>query len=173
MDGVAAGKPLEIRYGLVLRAEFVGAGKDSGPMRDLYFKILPKGTCSIAGCLVGFPVLDVRPYGLGHSVQYTTHCFEELGVALPRLELDRRSEYFSAMSVYLDTDGERCSALAEKPGALPRDHCRLLRERASEIDAAAFPCAVADCGACLLQPFEEALVPAVWDRPSRKGPTTA
>ena len=31
MDGVAAGKPLEIRYGLVLRAEFVGAGRDSGP----------------------------------------------------------------------------------------------------------------------------------------------
>ena len=57
MDGVAAGKPLEVRYGLVLRAEFVSAGKDSGPMRDLYFKILPKGTCSIAGCLVGFPVI--------------------------------------------------------------------------------------------------------------------
>ena len=73
------------------------------------------------------------------------------------------------MSVYLDTDGERCSALAETPGALSGDHCRLLRERASDIDAAAFPCAVADCGACLLQPFEEALVPAVWDRPLAEG----
>merc|ERR1712242_3045 len=152
-----------------LRAEFVGAGKDSGPMRDLYFKILPKGTCSIAGCLVGFPVLDVRPYGLGHSVQYTTHCFEELGVALPRLEIARRSDYLSAMSVYLDTDGERCAALGGAPGALPGDQCRLLHEKASRVDAAAFPCAVADCGACLLQPKEEALVPAVWDRPLAEG----
>ena len=138
-------------------------------MRDLYFKILPKGTCSIAGCLVGFPVLDARPYGLGHSVQHTTHCFEELGVALPRLELARRSDYLSAMTVYLDTGGERCSALGETPGALSGDHCRVLRERAAEIDAAAFPCAVADCGACLLQPHEEALVPAVWDRPLADG----
>merc|ERR1712242_381217 len=152
-----------------LRAEFVGAGKDSGPMRDLYFKILPKGTCSIAGCLVGFPVLDVRPYGLGHSVQYTTHCFEELGVALPRLEIARRSDYLSAMSVYLDTDGERCAVLGGAPGALPGDQCRLLHEKASRVDAAAFPCAVADCGACLLQPKEEALVPAVWDRPLADG----
>ena len=87
MDGVAAGKPLEIRYGLVLRAEFVGAGKDSGPMRDLYFKILPKGACSIAGCLVGFPVLDARPHWLGHSVQHTTHCFEELGGLCPAWSL--------------------------------------------------------------------------------------
>mgnify|MGYP003319152465 CR=1 FL=1 len=74
MDGVAAGKPLEIRYALVLRAEFVGVGKTEGPYRDLYFKILPKGSCSISGCLVGFPVLDVRPYGLGHTTQFTTHC---------------------------------------------------------------------------------------------------
>merc|ERR1712242_419830 len=169
MDGVAAGKPLEIRYGLVLRAEFVGAGGDSGPMRDLYFKILPKGMCSIAGCLVGFPVLDVRPYGLGHTVQHTTHCFEELGAALPRLELARRSEYVEALSVYLDTDGERCSALDGTPEPLSRDHCRLLRERVFEIDAAVFPCAVADCGACLHQPKEEALVPAVWDRPLAEG----
>ena len=92
MDGVAAGKSLEIRYGIVLRAEFVGVGKTSGPTRDLYFKVLPKGSCNVAGCLVGFPVLDVRPYGLGHSVQYSTHCIEELGVALPRLELTRRGE---------------------------------------------------------------------------------
>ena len=122
MDGVAAGKPLEVRYGLVLRAEFVEDGQDSGPMRDLYFKILPKGTCSVAGCLIGFPVLDVSPHGLGHSVLATTHHFEELGVALPRLELARRSDYRDALSVYLETNGERFSTFGVAPGALPRDH---------------------------------------------------
>ena len=114
-------------------------------------------------------MLDVRPYGLGHTVQYTTHCFEELGVALPRLELARRGEYMTSLWTYLDSDGERCSSLQPEPGALPGDHCRLLREGAVEFDAAFFPCAVADCAGCLLQPSEEALVPAVWDRPLADG----
>ena len=134
-------------------------------MRDLYFKILPKGTCSIAGCLVGFPVLDVRPYGLGHSVQYTTHCFEELGVALPRLELARRSDYLSVMSVYLDTDGERCSAPRETPGALSGDLCRLLREKASEVDAAVSLGAVAGGGVCWLPPDAGAFDSAAGEAP--------
>ena len=120
MDGVAAGRPLEIRYALVLRAEFVSVGKTEGPYRDLYFKILPKGSCSISGCLVGFPVLDVRPYGLGHTTQFTTHCFEELGAALPRLELDRRGEHFASLTTYLESDGERCASFHEGPGASQR-----------------------------------------------------
>ena len=104
-------------------------------MRGLYFKILPKGTCSIAGCLVGFPALDARPHGLGHSVQRATHCFEELGVALPRLELAQRSDYHSAMSVHAAINGERWSAPGETTGALSGDHCRLLRAKVSEVDA--------------------------------------
>ena len=66
-----------------------------------YFKILPKGSCSIAGCLVGFPTWNVSPHGLGHSVAQGAHCFEELGVALPRVELDRREEYKHAMTAYM------------------------------------------------------------------------
>lgn len=33
-------------------------GKTSGSYRDLYFKVFPRGTCSIPGYIVGFPVLD-------------------------------------------------------------------------------------------------------------------
>ena len=48
MDGVVAGKPLVIKYGIVLRAQFVGVGAETGPTRDLYFNVLPKGTCFIS-----------------------------------------------------------------------------------------------------------------------------
>ena len=40
--GVAVGKSIEVRYAFVMRCEFVPMGKDSGPFRDLYFKILPE-----------------------------------------------------------------------------------------------------------------------------------
>ena len=68
IDGVAAGAPIEITYTVVLRAEFVPAGADSGPTKDLYFKVFPKGTCQVPGVIIGFPVLDAEPYGLGWVV---------------------------------------------------------------------------------------------------------
>ena len=45
IDGVAAGAPIEIAYTVVLRTEFVPAGAESGPTKDLYFKVFPKGSC--------------------------------------------------------------------------------------------------------------------------------
>ena len=138
---------------------------------DIYFKILPRGTCGIAGCILGFPTLDVRPWGLGHSVQHTAHCFEEFGVALPRLELARRCEYNEALSAYLASGGESCSVLFGRPGPLSADQCSLLREIVfrHELEVTMFPVAVADCHGCLLLPQQEALVPAVWDRPMPEG----
>ena len=86
----------------MLRAEFVPIGAETSaytsdkdekhPFRDLYFKVLPKGSCSMSGCLVGFPVLDCEPHGLGHRVTEGAHVFDELGVALPRGELGRRAD---------------------------------------------------------------------------------
>ena len=70
MDGVAAGAPIEITYTVVLRTEFVPDGADSGPTKDLYFKVLPKGTCQVPGVIIGFPVLDAEPYGLGLVTHY-------------------------------------------------------------------------------------------------------
>ena len=107
VDGIAAGSPIEIRYGLVVRCEFVPVGGERGPFRNLYFKIFPKGTCNIPGCIVGFPVLDAMPYGLGHSVHHTVHGFEELGVSLPLLELGRRNDYTVALAKYLESGGSK------------------------------------------------------------------
>ncbi len=35
LDGVAAGEALEIRYGVVIQAQFISGGKETGPCRDL------------------------------------------------------------------------------------------------------------------------------------------
>lgn len=87
--------PSESAIGLVLRAEFVSVGKASGPYRDLHFKVFPCGTCNIPKCIVDFPVLGSMPSGLGHMVHHSVHAFEELGVSLPRLELQRRDKYLA------------------------------------------------------------------------------
>ena len=59
-------------------------------MKNLYFKVFPKGTCQVPGVVIGFPVLDVEPKGLGWEVQPSVRVFKGLDVSLPRLELGRR-----------------------------------------------------------------------------------
>ena len=113
IDGVAAGAPIEITYTVVLRAEFVPAGADSGPTKDLYFKVFPKGTCQVPGVIIGFPVLDAEPYGLGLVVRPTVHTFSALKVSLPRLELERRNQYVEARKLHYDhaaTNGLACDS---------------------------------------------------------------
>ena len=55
-----------------------------------------KGTCQVPGVIIGFPVLDAEPYGLGWVVRPTVHTFSALKVSLPRLELERRNQYVEA-----------------------------------------------------------------------------
>ena len=92
---------MEVEYGLALRVEFVPAGCRSWydelgegdprnvpprhPLVDLYFKILPKGHCSLEGGLIGYPVLESV---LGFKQGETLHWFKSIGVSLPRGELD-------------------------------------------------------------------------------------
>ena len=102
IDGVAAGAPIEISYAVVLRAEFVPAGAYSGPTKDLYFKVFPQGTCQVPGVIIGFPVLDADPYGLGWVVHPTVHTFTAFKVSLPRLELERRNQYVEAKKLHYD-----------------------------------------------------------------------
>ena len=92
IDGVAAGAPIEITYAVVLRTEFVPVGAQSGPTSDIYFKVFPKGTCQVPSVIIGFPVLDVAPYGLGLVTHQTVHTFTSLNVSLPRLELERPNQ---------------------------------------------------------------------------------
>ncbi len=64
------GQNMATKYGATLRVEFVPAGETSGagnwPTRDIYFKVLPKGLSDFKGLLLGYPVLDAPPQGLGH-----------------------------------------------------------------------------------------------------------
>ena len=102
IDGVAAGAPIEITYTVVLRTEFVPAGADSGPTKDLCFKVFPRGTCQVPGVIIGFPVLDAEPYGLGWVTQPTMRFFSALRVSLPRLELERRNQYVEAKKLHYE-----------------------------------------------------------------------
>ena len=41
IDGIAAGKGIQIRYALTIRCEFVPVGGATGPFCNIYFKNLP------------------------------------------------------------------------------------------------------------------------------------
>ena len=49
------------------------------------------------GGILGMPVLDVQPYGLGWRVCPTVHVFDALGVSLARGELAARERYHAAL----------------------------------------------------------------------------
>ena len=49
------------------------------------------------GGILGMPVLDVQPYGLGWRVCPTVHVFDALGVSLVRGELAARERYHRAL----------------------------------------------------------------------------
>ena len=106
--GVGSQSGMETRYALHLRAEFVPDGRHSGseefPIRDIYMKVLPKGSANVTGVLLGFPVLDLPPHGLGHQLTARSHYFAELGVHLPRGELYRRSEIRRGIETWLEDE---------------------------------------------------------------------
>ena len=170
MGGVAAGRPLEVRYGVVLRAEFCHCGQGVRTVSGPVFQAVAQGFLRHSRLLSGFPTSGRPPVRSGPHRPGHAHCCEELGVALPPLELGRRSEYLASLAVYPESDGEKCAAMCGRPVRLAPNHCRLLRDAAArEFDAALCAYVVADCHACMLQPGEEALVPAVWDRPLALG----
>ena len=54
-----------VEFAVVLRIEFIPEGASSGPVKDIYFKIIKRGTCGIIGAVFGWPTLDhpVMPGG--------------------------------------------------------------------------------------------------------------
>ena len=82
VDGISAGAAIEVSFAVTLRTEFVPVAKEEGPIKNLYFKVFPKGTCQVPGVVIGFPVLDVEPKGLGWEVQPSVHVFRGLDVSL-------------------------------------------------------------------------------------------
>ncbi len=119
---MAASAPIEITYTVVLRTEFFPAGAESGPTKDLYFKVFPKGTCQVPGVIIGFPVLDAEPYGLGLVTHPTVHTFSALHVSLPRLELERRNQYIGQEAALRPrASGRRARFRTSLPGGVGAD----------------------------------------------------
>ena len=118
---------IDTKYSIVLRTRFLEEGAQDGPYRDIHYKILPEGSSSLGMYgIVGFPVLDCPPYGLGHRCCDTVHACHALGVCLPRLELNARNRYMAAMAksrretlqkagVTMDDERIQCLLAAEEP----------------------------------------------------------
>ena len=174
LSGVAKDvkKKLTIAHGIVLRAEFVPINGVTGfnepnadhPTKDIYFKILPSGTCGMEGVLLGYPTLDVAPYGLDHHREETSHVFRALNVALPRGELNRRTECRGLWGEYFASKkGEVANSLKESLNFFMEDSCKKIFESSAAL--ARLPCAVVDVDDFSLAPGEQAMVPCRWDKP--------
>ena len=99
LSGVMAKAKTITRYAIVLRTQLIPERATAGPYRDSHYKILPAGSASLSTAgILGFPVLDCPPYGLGWRISPTAHVFSALDVALPRLEMPARERYFAALA---------------------------------------------------------------------------
>ena len=95
---------------MLLRIEFIPEGANSGPVKDIYFKIFKRGPCGIIGGVFGWPTLDhpVTPGGEGlgwnnssNGVEYKT-----LGVTIPRCDDLRKTNYNVSASRYVASKGQ-------------------------------------------------------------------
>ena len=91
-----------VEYAVVLRVEFIPEGNQSGPVKDIYFKIFKKGTCGIIGAVFGWPTLDhpIAPGGEGLGWHNSLDGVElrALGVTLPRQDDHRKATYNASVA---------------------------------------------------------------------------
>ena len=94
LTGVASNAPLVVRYCVSLRIELRPDVSDDsqikGPFVDIIFKIFPRGTSTFPGLIIGFPTLDVEPYGWGFSLLANSFKLDAVSAVLPRLDVERR-----------------------------------------------------------------------------------
>ena len=109
-----------------MRTEFVRsnavAGDPKHPTKKLYFKILPRGAADVPGVLLGFPALDVPPYGLGWQTKEGGHYFSDLHVLMPRAELKKRGAHAEAVKRWHADDRPKGNF------GMDNDQCNLLKE---------------------------------------------
>ena len=85
--GVAEGAPLHIIARVVLLTIFVGMDGKKAAV-PIFYKVFRKGHCKWKGAILGGPVLEPAPVGLGFKPLSSCHLLEGLGLTLPRLEQD-------------------------------------------------------------------------------------
>ncbi len=136
---------------LILRVEFVPKGKEtsptSWPVKDIYFKILPKGMSGFKGILVGAPTLDAPPHGLGHRVTESTHYWQAIDTHTERLETKRRVARMDEVKQWLQHGDFSETQI---------DGVRNLQEGARELEA------FYDGPELTLSSGERAVVPVSW-----------
>jgi len=146
-----SGQPMVAKYAMILRVEFVPQGKETHPklwpVKDVYFKILPKGLSGFKGILVGAPTLDAPPHGLGHRVTEATHYWKAIDIHTERLEMKRRGARVDEVKQWM-REGNFDDVATEE--------MRALRECARETEA------YYDGPELTLTAGERAVVPVTW-----------
>ena len=126
-----------VEYAVTLRVEFIPEGAQTGPTREIYFKIFKKGSCGIVGAVLGWPTLD-HPLvpggeGLGWVNRLDGAEFTMLNVTIPRLDDQRKTNYLASVARY-DATGGQLMAVDDVTG----DECKLIDpEGARRLRAAA------------------------------------
>ena len=109
LRGAEAKGRMSCRYGMLLRIEFIPEGRQTGPCKDIYFKIFDQGTCAVVGGVIGWPQMDLphRNHAEGLGFRQHDHSFEfqALNVHLPRLDDHRKDGYLSSLATYEASNG--------------------------------------------------------------------
>ena len=58
MKGAEMKGRMAVEYSALLRVEFIPDGSESGPVKELFFKVFKKGSSGIVGAVLGWPCLD-------------------------------------------------------------------------------------------------------------------
>ena len=112
--------------------------------------------------LVGFPVLDVPPFGLGWQTRQKSHYFSKLEVHLPRAELQRRVTFCQERQQWIQ-DG-----YLSGPNDVPaQEACYAMSEAAR--NATEYCHALYEGPPLVLSPQEQAIVPVLWCTPPAMG----
>ena len=113
VEGVAAGKRVDLLGSVVIRAE-MGYRHDRTPVREfIRCKIFPAGMASFMGIILGGRTLDaVSQGGMGLQVRDKSYYLALYDIELPRKEGPRRKRIGEAMS-------------AQVPPYLLQEHCAM------------------------------------------------
>ena len=101
---------MAVEFAVVIAVEFIPEGCQCGPVKEIYFKILKKGTCGVVGGVFGWPNLDKPVVSGGEGMAWHNHEdgaeYEALGVTLPRLDDHRKMNDNMSVGRYAASNGE-------------------------------------------------------------------
>ena len=89
MLGFKRGTAIETKFYVILRLVFTPVGRGGPQHVAVRLKVMPSDSAGFPGIVLGLPT--VGPKGLQHRVADVGHRFDQLGLTLPRLELERET----------------------------------------------------------------------------------